>query len=120
MTLATIQTIPKGWGKEIWIHNDEKYCGKILVLNKGKRCSLHYHKLKHETFYISKGLVQMEIMEDGRAMETLVMKPGDTLEIPPQLRHRFTGLDDSEILEFSTQHFDEDSYRVELGDRLPT
>ena len=22
--------VKKGWGEEIWIHNDEEYCGKIL------------------------------------------------------------------------------------------
>ena len=25
--------IPKGWGKEIIIENNELYCGKILVFN---------------------------------------------------------------------------------------
>ena len=27
---------PKGWGYELWIHNDEKYCGKLLFFEKGK------------------------------------------------------------------------------------
>ena len=22
--------VQKGWGEEVWIHNDEEYCGKIL------------------------------------------------------------------------------------------
>ncbi len=22
--------VPKAWGEEIWIHNDEEYCGKLL------------------------------------------------------------------------------------------
>ncbi|MDA1169197.1 MAG: cupin domain-containing protein [bacterium] len=113
---SKIQVVPKGWGKELWVHNDEKYCGKILVLKKGKRCSLHFHVLKHETFYISKGLVQMELIDKDGAKKTFVMKPGDALEITQGLMHRFTGLEDSEIMEFSTQHFDEDSYRIEKGD----
>ncbi len=36
---------PKGWGREIWIANNGLYCGKILEINKGKKCSLHFHKL---------------------------------------------------------------------------
>lgn len=116
MKKNTIKRVPKGWGKELWIHNDEKYCGKILILKKDKRCSLHFHVKKHETFYISKGLVQMELIDKDGSRKTLKMKPGDSLEIPTGLMHRFTGLEDSEIVEFSTEHFDEDSYRVEKGD----
>ena len=113
---SKIQVVPKGWGKELWVHNDEKYCGKILVLKKCKQCSLHFHVLKHETFYISTGLVQMETIDKNGVKNTFVMKPGDALEITQGLMHRFKGLEDSEIMEFSTQHFDEDSYRIEKGD----
>ena len=106
----------KGWGRELWVHNDERYCGKVLVLQKGKRCSLHFHVKKHETFFLQKGQVQMELVHSDGRRESFVMRPGDTLEISPGLMHRFTGLEDSEIFEFSTQHFEEDSYRVEKGD----
>ncbi len=37
---------PKGWGREAWIANTPLYCGKILEIEKGKRCSLHYHQLR--------------------------------------------------------------------------
>ncbi len=65
---------------------------------------------------MNKGLVQMELVHANGKKETMQMKPGDTLEITPGLMHRFTGLEDSEIIEFSTEHFEEDSYRVEKGD----
>ncbi|HKB14775.1 MAG TPA: cupin domain-containing protein [Planctomycetota bacterium] len=111
-----MQRVPKGWGEELWVHNDPLYCGKILRLRKGKRCSLHFHKKKTETFYLQSGRVRMELRHpDGRS-EDLVMKPGDSLEIYPGLVHRFSGIEDSEIVEFSTQHFEEDSYRIEKGD----
>jgi len=113
---APVHLQPKGWGHEVWIHNDEKYCGKILVVKKGKRCSLHYHKLKYETFYIQSGRVQMKLrLPDGQE-ETFEMKKGDCLELKQGTAHQFTGLEDSEIMEFSTQHFEEDSYRLEKGD----
>jgi len=36
--------VEKGWGQEIWIHNDEEYCGKLLRFNKeGSKFSMHYH-----------------------------------------------------------------------------
>lgn len=111
-----IKYVPKGWGGEYWIHNDELYCGKKLMLNAGKRCSLHYHKLKTETFYVHSGKLQMEIKYPDGSEEVRIMRPGDVQHLPPNTVHRFTGIEDTEIFEFSTQHFDEDSYRVEKGD----
>ncbi|MBI2139400.1 cupin domain-containing protein [Candidatus Woesearchaeota archaeon] len=98
--------VPKVWGKETWLVNRD-YCGKILMLNKGFQCSMHYHRKKDETFYILRGKVLMEI---GNAK--FIMAPGQSILIPPNAKHRFTGLEDSEIIEFSTHHEDEDSYRV--------
>ena len=97
--------VEKVWGKEIWIVNRD-YCGKKLVLNKGFRCSMHYHKSKDETFYVIKGRVLIEI---GKKRQ--FMLPGDSVWIPPGAKHRFTGLENSEIIEFSTHHEDSDSYR---------
>ena len=42
-----------------------------------------------------------------------IMKEGDSIRITPGVKHRFTGLEDSEIIEFSTHHEDSDSYREE-------
>jgi quercetin dioxygenase-like cupin family protein len=104
--------VNKEWGKEIWIVNRE-YCGKKLILNKGFRCSMHYHKNKDETFYILKGKVLMETDNSNR-----VMLPGHSILITPNTKHRFTGLEDSEIMEFSTHHEDSDSYRDEVSGKV--
>ncbi|PIN90216.1 cupin domain-containing protein [Candidatus Pacearchaeota archaeon CG10_big_fil_rev_8_21_14_0_10_34_76] len=108
----------KGWGRELWIANSQLYCGKILEVRKDKKCSIHYHKLKDETFYILDGKILIELYPDGYPgnLDTLVMNPGDTIHIPQHLPHRFTGIEDSRILEISTQHFEEDSYRLLRGD----
>ena len=47
--------VPKSWGYELWIENNDKYCGKKLFCAKDKYCSFHYHKLKEETFYVASG-----------------------------------------------------------------
>jgi mannose-6-phosphate isomerase-like protein (cupin superfamily) len=108
----------KGWGKELWIANNSLYCGKKLILNKGKKCSIHFHKLKDETFFIQAGKVQMDLYPDGYPgpVKRLIMLPGDNLHVPQNLPHQFYGIEDSEIFEFSTQHFEEDSYRLLKGD----
>jgi len=102
---------PKLWGKEIWIANSHLYCGKKLIIHKGKNSSLHFHKEKDETFYIQNGKVRMEIYPNDKK-QILIMKPGDVIHIYPKLLHQFFGLEDSEIFEFSTQHFEEDTFRL--------
>ena len=104
--------VKKVWGKEIWIVNRD-YCGKKLILNKGFRCSMHYHKLKDETFYLLSGKVLLEI-----GIKRRIMLPGDSMLIKPYQKHRFTGLEDSEIIEFSTHHDDSDSYRDEVSGKV--
>ncbi len=107
---------PKEWGKEDWIVNNEKfnYCGKRLILTKGWQCSIHQHKIKSEVFYVNKGLVLMQAYDGER-----VMKPGESLLIEPGTKHRFIGLTDTEILEFSSFHREEDSYRDEPSGQVP-
>jgi len=103
-----VDIVPKLWGYEKWLENNERYCSKLLVLNKGFQCSLHYHKIKDEMFLVTKGYVRMEVGD-----EVLFMRPGQFVRIHPKVQHRFRGLEDSEILEISTEHKEEDSYRVE-------
>lgn len=104
---------PKVWGEEHWIVNRD-YCGKVLMLNKGYRCSIHYHKIKDETFYIISGRVLMEINNQKR-----ILLPGDKQHIAPGDRHRFTGLENSEMIEFSTHHNEDDSYRETASQKIP-
>jgi quercetin dioxygenase-like cupin family protein len=103
---APTHKVPKVWGEEHWIVNRE-YCGKKMVLKKGHRCSLHFHKNKDEVFYVTAGRILLELGDGERIME-----PGDHHHVPPGVEHRFWGLEDSEIVEFSTHHEDSDSYRI--------
>ena len=113
MTDKDIEIYPKVWGEEHWIVNKE-YCGKKLVLREGYRCSIHWHKIKDEVFYIITGLVLMEVNGVSR-----LLKPGMKQYIRPGDKHRFIGLLDSEIMEFSTTHMEEDSYRDEPSGKVP-
>lgn len=110
------EIIKKVWGREEVIANTPLYCGKILHLKKGAMCSLHYHPVKMETFYILKGSVRMEMdIEPGSRgpRSKTLMRPGDTVLIPPRFAHRFFGIEKSRILEISTHHDDKDVVRLE-------
>jgi len=113
-----IKFVPKGWGFEKWIVNCDEYCGKLLYFVKGKRCSWHYHKLKDEVFYIQSGRVLVKYSNSDRLQdaETLTLGPGDNFHVYRGLRHQVIALEDTELFEFSTQHFDSDSHRILKGD----
>jgi len=112
--------VSKGWGYEDWLVNKEEYCGKLLFIKKDKKFSWHYHKLKDETFYIHSGKVQITygFEDDIRSsrIERLTLEAGDTFYVPVGMRHQVKGLLDTQMFEFSTTHFDEDSYRILKGD----
>ena len=118
MTLKKIKHVEKGWGFEKWIVNCEEYCGKLLYLMKGKKCSWHYHKLKDEVFYLQSGKILLKYSDDDdiKTSKEIILNPGDAFHIYRGLKHQMCAIEDSELFEFSTQHFDSDSNRIIKGD----
>jgi quercetin dioxygenase-like cupin family protein len=134
--------VSKGWGHERWVVNGPLYCGKLLFVAKGRKCSWHFHKEKDETFHLLSGEVRLSFMygcdyEHWRGQYTPVdidvvnpnleanvrthaghrtLRAGDTFHVPAGMVHQFEGVFDSTILEVSTTHKDEDSYRLIKGD----
>jgi quercetin dioxygenase-like cupin family protein len=117
-TSLSIKFVSKGWGFEKWIVNNEEYCGKLLYFVKGKKCSWHYHKLKDEVFYVHSGklLVKYSNRDDLENADEVILNKGDNFHVYRGLRHQMMALEDTELYEFSTQHFDDDSYRIIKGD----
>jgi mannose-6-phosphate isomerase-like protein (cupin superfamily) len=99
----------KLWGYEdIKIYN-KLYCMKYLHLNKGYQSSLHYHKIKDETFIIDSGIVKLEHEDKIHRL-----KKGETFRIKPNEVHRFTALTPKAVfIEVSTYDSKKDSYRIE-------
>ena len=118
-----IKFVKKLWGSEEWLVNTEMYCAKYLNLLKGFQCSLHYHRIKDETFYVMFGEVEVEIaisLGDSKdvASQSMTMpiryKQGESIRVKPRVIHRFKALTDTvKLLEVSTHHEDKDSYRIE-------
>jgi mannose-6-phosphate isomerase-like protein (cupin superfamily) len=106
---------PKGWGREVWLVNNDQYCGKILEIDKGKHCSLHYHKLKRESFYLESGKLIVRIKQslDSNVVEEFQMDVGECMDVEPGTVHQLEAVEDTKLFEFSTTHFDSDSYRLE-------
>lgn len=92
---------------ESWIANEAAagYCGKYLFVLKGQTCPSHRHKVKHETFFLVEGLIEVEYQ--GRLIE---LGRGQTLGIEPGQPHRFTGIEPSLLLELSMPCSVDDNY----------
>ncbi len=110
--------VDKGWGWERWIVNGPEYCGKLLFFKKGKKCSWHRHILKDEVFYLQSGkiLVYYSDDDDISSANEIVLNPGENFHVYRGLRHQMLAIEDSELFEFSTTHFDSDSHRITKGD----
>lgn len=82
---------------------------------------VHSDLMKNQMYPVDKK--GQAITSDGEKLEIkqfsqhgiIVLEEGDTFQIPIGLRHMMEGVKDTWLFEFSTQHFDEDSYRVIKG-----
>ena len=77
-----------------------------------------YHKLKNETFYLESGTLEITYgySKNIKKAKKIVMSPGDRFSVPVGLVHRIHAIEKSKLFEFSTTHYDSDSYRVIKGD----
>ena len=105
--------VDKPWGhEEIWAET-ERYVGKILAIDGGKRLSLQYHERKDESILVLRGRLHLELENGAGEMESRELQPGESQRIPPGRRHRFAALEGGcELIEVSTPEL-EDVVRVE-------
>ena len=108
---------PKGWGAETWLINCADYCLKFLDFKKDSRGSMHFHDMKHETWYILSGKITVSWIDPENAQKhSQTVGVGEMVDIPRLQTHQVHALEDTRILEVSTEHFEYDSYRVLPGD----
>ena len=84
---------------------EQGYCGKFMFRFKGQTCPRHHHRKKHETFFVVKGSIEMELEE-----KRLVLNQGDTQIVSQNEWHEFTAIEDSLILESSKPDLPDDSF----------
>jgi mannose-6-phosphate isomerase-like protein (cupin superfamily) len=114
---TTACTVPKGWGHERIIINTEQYCGKILHFHSGAQFSMHYHIRKTETWYVYSGKFEFRWIDTTSAeTHSRTLTVGDVVTNAIGQPHQLVCIEEGDIFEVSTQHFDSDSYRVAKGD----
>lgn len=107
MSEQPTRRVEKPWGHElIWAHT-ERYVGKVLVIEAGKRLSLQYHRVKDETILVLSGTLRLHLEDDAGVIHALDLVPGEHRRIPVGRRHRFEAIDRVEIVEVSTPELDD-------------
>ena len=104
--------VDKPWGHELIWAQTERYAGKILVIDTGRRLSLQYHERKLESILVISGRLLLTLSDDTGHLQKEELGPGDARLIPVGRVHRFEALDRAEIYEVSTPELD-DVVRIE-------
>jgi mannose-6-phosphate isomerase-like protein (cupin superfamily) len=108
------ERVEKPWGYElIWARTD-RYVGKILHIEAGEALSLQYHQRKDETLCVLSGTLELAVGDDERALQSIVLSPGESIHMWPGRRHRLTARTACDVVEVSTPELDD---VVRLADR---
>jgi mannose-6-phosphate isomerase-like protein (cupin superfamily) len=109
---AATRRVDKPWGHELIWADTDRYAGKILVIETGKRLSLQVHEQKDESILILSGRLRFHHGPAGDRLETTELGPGDHRRIPVGMVHRFEAIERCELIEVSTPELD-DVIRIE-------
>jgi mannose-6-phosphate isomerase-like protein (cupin superfamily) len=113
---GSVNIVQKAWGYEVIFVNNEKYCGKILHFNKDSYFSMHFHIRKEETWYVNNGRFLLKYIDTTNAnILEITLEKGDVITNKIGEPHQLFCIEEGDVFEVSTQHFDEDSYRVMKG-----
>ena len=104
--------VAKPWGHEvIWAWTD-RYVGKILVLETGKRLSFQYHERKDEWIRVIEGRLHLTLENADGVIEERELGPGESARVPVGRRHRYEAIERCTLIEVSTPEI-EDVVRLE-------
>jgi mannose-6-phosphate isomerase-like protein (cupin superfamily) len=99
--------VRKPWGHElIWAHTD-RYVGKVLVIETGKRLSLQRHEIKDEAIFVVSGRLRLQLEDDHGVVRTEELGPGDHRRVATGRIHRYEAIERCELMEVSTPELDD-------------
>ena len=103
----TGRRVDKPWGHElIWAHTD-RYVGKLLVIEAGKRLSLQRHEVKDESVLVHSGRLRLFLEDDEGTVRAHDLEAGESRRIATGRVHRFEALERCELIEVSTPELDD-------------
>ncbi|MEA2609610.1 MAG: mannose-6-phosphate isomerase [Chloroflexota bacterium] len=99
--------VDKPWGHElIWAHTD-RYVGKLLVIEAGRRLSLQRHLVKDESIYVASGRLRLTLEDDLGRILVEEIGPGEYRRVATGRIHRYEAIERCELIEVSTPELDD-------------
>ena len=99
--------VAKPWGHELIWAVTERYVGKLLVIEAGRRLSFQYHDVKDEWIHVLSGRLILTLEDADGQVRDQALGPGDGAHIEPHRRHRFTAVERAELVEVSTSELND-------------
>ena len=99
--------VDKPWGHElIWAHTD-RYVGKVLVIETGKRLSLQRHVVKDESILVLSGRLELTLEDEAGVIHVEDLGPGAHRRVVTGRIHRYAAIERCELIEVSTPELDD-------------
>ena len=99
--------VDKPWGHElIWAHTD-RYVGKVLVIETGRRLSLQRHEIKDETILVQSGRLRLFLEDDDGVLRESELGPGESRRVATGRVHRYEAIERCELIEVSTPELED-------------
>lgn len=100
--------VDKPWGHEIIWAQTDRYVGKVISIDPGKRLSLQKHLKKDESVLVIRGTLRLHLENDEGVVEIHDLTPGENRRVPVGRIHRFEAVDETvEVVEVSTPELDD-------------
>lgn len=118
-------TVAKIWGTTQVLVMTPMFEMHRLVIKPFHRCSYHRHVFKHNSFYVLRGTLYIDVERPGRhrgkAIDSHTLNSGDTFSVPPGVRHQFrtgAGKPCLALEMYYTEPLSEDIIRDDQGGHL--
>jgi mannose-6-phosphate isomerase len=99
--------VDKPWGYELRWAITDRYLGKLIHVDAGRKLSLQYHVQKDEAILVLRGELDL-VLEDGEGeLVTHRMGEGMSARVRPGRRHRFVAVTDVDLVEVSSPEIDD-------------
>jgi mannose-6-phosphate isomerase len=99
--------VDKPWGHELIWAVTERYVGKVIVIESGRRLSLQRHAEKDESILVVGGRLRLHLEDDDGVVRATDLEPGEYRRIPAGRIHRFEAVERCELIEVSTPELDD-------------
>jgi mannose-6-phosphate isomerase len=107
LAAGAARRVDKPWGHElIWAHTD-RYVGKILVIETGRRLSLQKHEIKDESILVLSGRLRLFLEDDAGEVVVEELGPGEHRRVATGRIHRYEAIERCELVEVSTPELDD-------------